>query len=141
MLWDGLVSIRRVKNWPLFIGLTALMWFCYILMTYIPFYMFNMVQVYHLGLFDAMTVTVIGAIGIALPSPGGMGTYHWFTKQALFVLFSVPAVVGLAYAFITYAVIFLIYMIFTPIIILISRYLESGKLDTVKFSSLFKKTS
>ncbi len=140
MLWDGLVSIRRVKNWPLFIGLTALMWFCYILMTYIPFYMFNMVQVYHLGLFDAMTVTIIGAIGIALPSPGGMGTYHWFTKQALLVLFSVPAVVGLAYAFITYAVIFLIYMIFTPIIVLVSRYLESGKLDTVKFSSLFKKT-
>lgn len=141
MLWDGLVSIRRVKNWPLFIGLTALMWFCYVLMTFIPFYMFNMVKVFHLGLFDAMTVTVIAAIGIALPSPGGMGTYHWFVKQALLVLFSVPAVTGLAYAFITYAVIFLIYMIFTPIIIFVSRYLESGKLDKVKFSSLFKKMS
>lgn len=141
MLWDGLKSIKRVRNWPLFILLTAMMWFCYILMTYIPFYMFsNLIHVYHLGFADAMTVTVIAAIGIAIPSPGGMGTYHWFVKQALWVLFSVPPVIGLSYAFITYATIFFVYILSMPIILFISRRLEAGKLETVQISTIFKES-
>jgi uncharacterized protein (TIRG00374 family) len=136
MLVDGLLGIRRIKNWPLFIGLTILMWFCYILMTYIPFYMFNMVSAYHLNIIDALTVTVLAAIGIAIPSPGGMGTYHWFVKQSLWVLYKVPQVTGLAYAFITYSVTLLMFLTATPIIILISRLLGAGKQKNVDFKKI-----
>ena len=136
MLVDGLMGIRRIKNWPLFIGLTLLMWFCYILMTYIPFYMFNMVSAYHLNMIAALTVTVFAALGIAIPTPGGMGTYHYLVTQSLWVLYKVPRVTGLAYAFIVYSVTLLMFLTATPIIIFISRLLHAGKGDAINIHKL-----
>ena len=136
MVVDGIMGIKQIRNWPLFIGLTLLMWFCYILMTYIPFYMFNMVSTFHLNMVDALTVTVLAALGIAIPSPGGMGTYHYLVKQSLWVLYNVPQVTGLAYAFITYSVSLLLFLTATPIIILISRLLHAGKRDKIDFNTL-----
>lgn len=138
MVWDGIMSISRIKNWPLFLFLSLLMWFCYVLMSYIPFWMFHMAQVYHLSLWDALTLTVIASIGITLPSPGGMGTYHWFVKQALWVLYGIPQVTGLAYAFITYLTAMLMFMVFTPIIVIISRALHSDREVILSFRKLFR---
>jgi len=122
MFVDGLLAIRKVKNWGAFIGFTVLIWFNYILMTYIPFWMFHMQSTYDLGLLEALTVTVISAVGIAIPTPGGIGTYHYFVKQALLILFAVPAVTGLAYATVTHATMSLIIIIFTPIFMLIDKF-------------------
>ncbi|MFW6348309.1 MAG: lysylphosphatidylglycerol synthase transmembrane domain-containing protein [Cyclonatronaceae bacterium] len=100
---DGLTSIRHLHRWPLFLLYTVLMWGCYGLLTYIPFHAFDMAAVYQLGLPEAFSVMIISTIGVSLPSPGGIGTYHWFVKQSLLVLYAVPAVSGLAYAFVTHA--------------------------------------
>lgn len=100
---DGLTSIRHLHRWPLFLLYTLLMWTCYGLLTYIPFYAFDMTATYNLGLPEAFSVMILSTIGVSLPSPGGIGTYHWFVKQSLLVLYAVPAVSGLAYAFVTHA--------------------------------------
>lgn len=138
MVWDGILGISRIQNWPLFLLLSLLMWFCYVLMTYIPFSMFHMIQSYHLTLLDALTITVIASIGLTLPTPGGMGTYHWFVKQALWVLYGIPQVTGLAYAFITYLTAMLMFMVFTPIIVFISRALHSEREVFVSLRKLLK---
>jgi glycosyltransferase 2 family protein len=114
---EGLVSIRYIRNWPLFILLTLVMWFCYILMSYLPFYAFALPSGYGLGFGDAIAVTAIASIGVVLPAPGGVGTYHYFVKQTLLVLCAVPAATGLAYAVVTHGAMMLV--IFTTSVILL----------------------
>ncbi|HLR24449.1 MAG TPA: lysylphosphatidylglycerol synthase transmembrane domain-containing protein [Fodinibius sp.] len=129
MFKDGILSARKVERWWLFMFYTVMIWFCYTLMTYIPFWMFNMQEVYHLDLLDALVITVISAIGIAIPSPGGLGTYHYFVKQSLLVLFAVPAVTGIAYATITHASMVIFVGSITPVILFIDklRSTKAGK--------------
>lgn len=38
---EGMYSLNKVKNWPVFILLTIGIWMGYIIMTYLPFYMLN----------------------------------------------------------------------------------------------------
>lgn len=119
---EGLLAVRKVKRWGLFVFYTFLIWTCYTLMSYIPFYMFDMQEVYGLGLLEAVTITVISAIGITIPSPGGLGTYHYFVKQSLLVLFAVPAVTGLAYATVTHAATAIMVALFTPSALAIDKW-------------------
>lgn len=118
---DGVLSVRKVERWGLFVIYTALIWFCYTLMTYIPFWMFDMQEVYNLDMLDALVITVISAIGIAIPSPGGIGTYHYFVKQSLLVLFAVPAVTGIAYATVTHAAMVIFVASITPIFLFFDK--------------------
>ncbi len=118
---QGLLSIREVKNWPLFILLTAAIWFCYVLMTYIPFTAFDLHNEFSLGLREALIITVVSALGVALPSPGGIGTYHWFVSRSMLFLFAVPHTVGVAYAIVTHLVMMIIILIATPILLAINN--------------------
>lgn len=127
MFRDGLLSARKVKRWWLFLAYTLMIWACYTLMSWLPFFMFDMQEVYDLSMLDALVVTVISAIGIAIPSPGGIGTYHYFVKQTLLVLFAVPAVTGLAYATVTHAATVLFVALFTPIALAIDKYRATRK--------------
>ena len=128
MFLDGLLSLRKVKNWWAFLAYTVLIWFGYILLVYFPFWMFDLQDTYNLNLLDATSITVISAIGIVLPSPGGIGTYHYFVKQALLILAAVPAVTGLAFGLVTHAVMMILVVIATSLLLLLDR---SGK-ETVK---------
>jgi len=115
MFTDGLISIRKLKKWPLFLFHTVLLWVIYIFLTYIPFYAFNLAEDFGLTLQSAFAVMVIATIGVMLPSPGAVGTYHWFVKQSLLVLFAVPAVNGFAYAFISHIAMFACVVLFLPL--------------------------
>lgn len=117
----GLLSIRDIRNWPLFVLFTFGIWFCYVLMTYIPFTAFNLHHEYGLGMQEALIITVISALGVAIPSPGGIGTYHWFVSRTLVLLFAVPEAVGVAYAIVTHLVMMLIILMVTPVLLIINR--------------------
>ncbi len=119
---NGLMAVREVKRWWLFIFYTFLIWTCYTLMSYIPFWMFDMQEVYGLGILEAITITVISAIGIAIPSPGGLGTYHYFVKQTLLVVFAVPAITGLAYATVTHAATAAMVVLLTPVMLAVDKW-------------------
>lgn len=129
MFKDGILSARKVQRWWLFVFYTGLIWFCYTLMTYIPFWMFDMQEIYSLDMLDALVITVISAIGIAIPAPGGLGTYHYFVKQSMLVLFAVPAVTGIAYATITHASMVIFVASITPVVLFIDklRSTKAGK--------------
>lgn len=122
MFWEGLAAAREVERWWLFVLLTGFIWVGYTLMSYIPFWMFDMQTTFNLSFLDALVVTVISAIGIAIPSPGGVGTYHYFVKQSLLILFAVPAVTGIAYATITHAAMVLMVSTVTPILLAIDKF-------------------
>jgi len=124
---QGILSIRRLDNWPLFLFYSLLIWACYITMTYIPFFMFDMTTVFGLTYSDAIVLTMISAVGIAIPTPGGIGSYHVFIKLALFYLYAVPEATGLAFATIAHAATIVIVLISSPTLLAIEKRLSMGR--------------
>jgi hypothetical protein len=81
---------------------TVGMWAGYLLMAYLPFKMLHLAEPYGIGIVDAWALMAIGALGILVPSPGGIGSYHYITEQALVHLYGVPAAEALTYAVLTH---------------------------------------
>lgn len=80
---EGLKTIKRIENLPLFIFHSLNIWFMYYMMTYLCFFAFAPTA--HLPAIAALTVFVFGTFGIVIPSPGGMGTYHVLATAALVI--------------------------------------------------------
>jgi len=119
---DGVLAIRELKNWPLFIFHSLLIWIFYISMTYIGFFMFDMQGEFGLGFTEATVLTVVSAVGIAIPTPGGIGTYHLFITKALFIFYAVPEATGLAYATIAHATTILLVLVVSPALLAIDKF-------------------
>lgn len=120
----GVLSIRKLKNWPLFVFYSAVIWLAYITMTYIPFWMFDMQGQFDLSYADAVVLTMVSAVGIAIPTPGGVGSYHYFVMYSLFILYAVPEATGLAFATIAHAATIAIVIITAPILLALEKYLS-----------------
>jgi glycosyltransferase 2 family protein len=71
-LLDGLLSIRHLKNPPLFIFYSILIWAMYYAMGYVLF--LAIPKFADLPLIAGLTFLVSGALAMILPSPGGAGT-------------------------------------------------------------------
>lgn len=119
--FEGVMSIRKLKNWPLFVLYTAIIWVFYILMMYIPFWMFDLQITYDLSFADAVVLTMVSAVGISIPTPGGVGSYHLFITYSLFVLYAIPEVTGLAFATITHAVTLILVLLIAPVCLAIDK--------------------
>ena len=78
---DGLKSIRKVDNVPVFLAHTVFIWVMYYSMLIFCFKAFE--PTVDLGLIPGLTTFVFGGLGIVFPSPGGMGTYHFMIMEAL----------------------------------------------------------
>lgn len=78
---NGLKSFTKVKNKPLFIIYSLLIFFMYYLMLYFSFWMFDFTEV--LGLEEALVTYVFGALGMLVPVQGGIGAYEFMTIKAL----------------------------------------------------------
>ena len=79
--WEGIKSIKDVKNPFLFILHSFNIWLMYYLMAYFCFFAFPPTA--HLSAIVALMVFTFGAFGVVIPSPGGMGTYHALVIAAL----------------------------------------------------------
>jgi glycosyltransferase 2 family protein len=80
---EGVQSIKKIENLPVFIFHSINIWLMYYLMTYLCFAAFAPTA--HLPAIAALTVFVFGTFGIVIPSPGGMGTYHLLATAALVI--------------------------------------------------------
>ena len=63
---------------------TFSIWIMYFLMTYICF--FSMEETLHLTASDGLFLLVLGGIGMVIPTPGGVGSYHAIVMIGLSVL-------------------------------------------------------
>ena len=100
---DGMMTLKRSpKRWTI-IGSTIGMWGGYLLMAYIPFRMLGLAGPHGIGLVDAWILMAIGSLGLLVPSPGGIGSYHYVTIQALVILYMVPEGPAASYAVLTHA--------------------------------------
>lgn len=119
---EGILSIRYIKNWPLFLLFTAGIWVGYIIMTYLPFYMMNLQAVYGLTISDAVVLTMVSSIGVSIPTPAGIGSYHLLIQQSMSLLYSVPLVTALTYATVAHAITILTVFLTTPIALWWDKY-------------------
>lgn len=73
-LFEGVKSIFKLENPFLFILHTLFIWTMYFLMTRLCFFAFEPTS--GLSSLAGLMIFVFGTLGIVIPSPGGMGTYH-----------------------------------------------------------------
>ena len=99
----GIVSLFTAKKRGLLIGSTFLIWGLYVVMTHIPFFLFDLAEPYQITFADALCVMAIGALGILVPAPGGIGSYHYIVILALTTLYGIPQAAAAAYALLSHA--------------------------------------
>ena len=80
-IWQGITSLRNVRNVPLFIFFTLAIWLSYFLHYYLTFFCFDFTA--HLGLTCAMVTFVVGSIAVIVPTPNGAGPWHFAVKTML----------------------------------------------------------
>ncbi|MAQ31954.1 MAG: hypothetical protein CMD26_04415 [Flavobacteriales bacterium] len=80
----GFTSIKNIPNKLLFFTYTVLIWICYLFMSVVCFYCFNETQDLNLG--HGLFVLVAGGLGMVVPTPTGIGSYHYLVIQALMIL-------------------------------------------------------
>lgn len=78
---EGLRSISRIKRPLPFIFHSLMIWVMYFLMTYLCFSAFGPTE--HLGVKAGLIVFAFSTVGVIIPSPGGMGTFHALAVIAL----------------------------------------------------------
>ncbi|MEX0661444.1 MAG: lysylphosphatidylglycerol synthase transmembrane domain-containing protein [Balneolaceae bacterium] len=127
---EGMISIKHVDNWPLFLLLTAGIWVGYIAMTYIPFYMLDLQGQFGLNLADAIVLTLVSSIGVSIPTPAGIGSYHLLIQQSMWLLYSVPLATALTYATVTHAATVLLIFMIAPLALWWDKYYTLKTADT-----------
>ena len=83
-LKEGFKSIKNMKRKSVFWFHSFSIWIMYFLMTYICF--FSMQETSHLSISDGLFLLVLGGIGMVIPTPGGVGSYHAIVMIGLSVL-------------------------------------------------------
>jgi glycosyltransferase 2 family protein len=99
---SGLRGVRASGALPVAIG-TIGIWVFYVLSMYAWLFAFPEPQIAAVGIVGAFFLRVVSGIAFLVPTPGGVGSYHYFISQALFRIFSVPLASAIAYATVTHA--------------------------------------
>ena len=100
-VWQGVWSVGKVRNLPLFVLLTISIWVCYFLHFYLTFLCFS----FTLGL-DALAGLVMfvgGTIAVIVPTPNGAGPWH-FAVITMMMLYGVGYEDAASFALIVHAI-------------------------------------
>ena len=80
-IWEGVLSLKDVRNIPLFILFTLGIWLSYFLHYYLTFFCFTFTS--DLGLGCALITFIVGSIAVIVPTPNGAGPWHFAVKTML----------------------------------------------------------
>ena len=100
-IWQGINSLRKVKNIPLFIFYSVAIWASYFLHYYLTFFCFDFTA--DLGLSCALVTFVVGSIAVIVPTPNGAGPWHFAVKTML-ILYGVADTQALYFVLIVHTV-------------------------------------
>ena len=124
-LSEGFLSIRQLPSPALFIGLTVLSQVLAWMSTY--FLLLSLEITQSLPPTAALTIMAVSSIGgLAVPTQGGIGTYHFFVSRAL-VLYGLTLEEGVVAATFMHAVGFAIGLVFSSISFVILPSLVSQR--------------
>lgn len=100
-LLNGVRTIMRMKEKWQFLGLTAVIWILYTLMTFSAFFALDATS--HLNFFDGITVMALGSLGIVAPVPGGIGAYQFIVKAILTEIYFIQSEPAVSFSIVLWA--------------------------------------
>lgn len=100
-IWQGVKSLRQVRNVPLFLFYSVAIWGSYFLHYYLTFFCFDFTA--HLGVTCALVTFIVGSIAVIVPTPNGAGPWHFAVKTML-VLYGVAEPKALCFVLIVHTV-------------------------------------
>ena len=98
---EGVLSLKKVKNLPLFIFFTIGIWLSYFLHYYLTFFCFDFTS--DLGLACGLVSFVVGSIAVIVPTPNGAGPWHFAVKTML-ILYGVQDENALAFVLVVHTI-------------------------------------
>ena len=96
----GMLSLRNVRNLPLFILYTVGIWVSYFLHFYLTFYAFSATA--DLGWTIGLVAFIACTLSVIVPTPNGMGSFHFAVKTIL-VLYGVESTSAETFVLIVHA--------------------------------------
>jgi hypothetical protein len=73
-LWKGVVSLRQMRDWKLYLVDSVALWALYFLNSYTSLFFFDFTA--HLGLLAGLMIFVMGSLSLLIPVQGGLGAWH-----------------------------------------------------------------
>ena len=98
---EGIMSLKKVRNIPLFVVFSIAIWVSYFLHYYLTFFCFDFTE--NLGIMCALVTFVVGSIAVIVPTPNGAGPWHFAVKTML-VLYGVAETDALYFVLIVHTV-------------------------------------
>lgn len=118
---NGLMSVFKLEKKALFLLYSLAIWVLYFVTSYWVIMAFE--QTAALGVSAVFTIFAIGSIAMAMPLPGGTGSYHTLVPMGLVTLYHLPKADAVALVFIFHAVQTLILIVCGVIAALVSWWL------------------
>ena len=100
-IWQGVISLKDVRNIPLFVFFTLAIWVSYFLHYYLTFFCFDFTA--DLGIGCALVTFIVGSIAVIVPTPNGAGPWHFAVKTML-ILYGVADEKALYFVLIVHTV-------------------------------------
>lgn len=98
---EGVMSLKKVKNVPLFIFYSLGIWVCYFLHYYLTFFCFDFTA--ELGIDAALVTFIVGTVAVIVPTPNGAGPWHFAVKTML-VLYGIAEANALGFVLVVHTV-------------------------------------
>ena len=100
-VWSGILSLKGVKNIPLYIFYSFAIWICYFLHFYLAFFCFDFTAAF--SPMAAFFIFCIGSFAVLVPTPNGAGPWHFAVKTML-VLYGVREADAVMFALVVHTV-------------------------------------
>jgi len=111
MLIDGFSTVKGLKNYLSIISYSILIMLNYGLSAQLGFYVLGLENSFDVSYGMAWIVMTISAFGIIIPTPGGIGTFHFIAISVLVGLFFFTEEAASAYAILTHTVSTLLFIV------------------------------
>lgn len=98
---EGVLSLRRVSNLPLYLLYSVLIWAGYFLHFYLAFFCFDFTS--HIGIGPAFLIFCVGTFAVLVPTPNGAGPWHFAVKTML-VLYGVGEAPAILFALVVHTI-------------------------------------
>lgn len=124
----GLFSVFTLEKKGAFMFYSLLIWVLYFLMAWLVMLAFDETRI--LGIEAALTVFTLGSIAMAMPLPGGAGSYHVLVPAGLYVFYGLATDKALAFTIVFHAWQTLVLIIFGFVSVIGSQLLKPRKYES-----------
>jgi hypothetical protein len=92
---EGTKSLTNPVVYPAIAGLSLAIWFLYWVNFYLVLKAFHLDQV--VSLLNSLIVFAVGSVGVLIPTPGSIGSFHFLVSQALMLTSNVDKDMALSF--------------------------------------------